>query len=144
MTSADREALRQDLLRDEGLRLAAYPDHLGFLTIGVGRLIDPRKPGAGLTHDEALYLLDNDMRACLSDLSGFPWFDRLWPVQQRALLNMRFQLGPTGFRGFRRMLAALDRGDIAAAVREALDSRWATQTPDRAQRVVAQLARAEG
>lgn len=144
MTSTEREALRQDLIRDEDVRLAAYPDHLSFLTIGCGRLIDPRKAGAGITYDEAMYLLDNDIRTCLSDLSSFPWFPRLWPGQQRALLNMRFQLGAGGFRSFRQMLAALERGDTATAVREAQDSQWArVDTPERAQRVTTLLERAE-
>lgn len=145
MTSIQRAALRQALVRDQGLRLAAYPDHLGFLTIGIGRLIDPRKPGAGISHDEAYVLCDNDIRQALSDLHGFTWFGRLDAVRQNALLNMRFQLGPSGFRSFRKMIAALSAGDVQTASEEGLDSVWATiQTPSRARRVMHELASGHG
>ena len=42
------ENLTDQLRRDEGCVLHAYPDHLGFLTLGIGRLIDRRK-GGGIT-----------------------------------------------------------------------------------------------
>ena len=44
------------LRRDEGRVRHAYQDHLGYWTIGVGRLIDQRK-GGGLSEDEIDYLL---------------------------------------------------------------------------------------
>jgi lysozyme len=139
MTSADREALRQDLIRDEGLKLSAYQDHLGFWTIGVGRLIDARK-GGGITKPEAMVLLDNDIRVCMEDLAMWPWFQQLNGVRQRALLNMRFQLGSGGFRGFRQMRAALEAGDPALAAVRARHSKWAREdTPERAARVTAML-----
>lgn len=138
MTSADREAVRQQLITHEGLKLAAYPDHLGFLTIGVGRLIDSRK-GGGISPIEAGLLLDNDINRCLEDLASFPWFATLNPVRQRAVIDMRFQLGSRGLRGFTQMLAALQAGDCALAAVCARQSKWATQTPERAATVTAQI-----
>ena len=41
------------LRREEGSRPHAYQDHLGFWTIGVGRLIDVRK-GGGLSPERAM------------------------------------------------------------------------------------------
>ena len=140
MTVEQRVALRLALARDEGIRLAAYPDHLGFLTIGIGRLIDPRKAGAGISQAEAEYLCDNDICRCLSDLEAFAWFQALNPVRQNAVLNMRFQLGLGGFRGFRKMLEALAQGDYIGAGEEGRNSSWArTQTPERANRVMGEL-----
>jgi hypothetical protein len=40
-----------------------------------------------------------------------------------------------GVLGFKLMLKALARGDRAEAERQALDSDWAEQTPNRAKRV---------
>ena len=58
------------LLRgDEGEVLTAYPDHLGYLTIGVGRLIDKRK-GGGITPEESAYLLANDIMRKSMDLDS--------------------------------------------------------------------------
>jgi lysozyme len=50
-----------ELRRDEGVDRSAYQDHLGFWTIGVGRLIDRRK-GGGLSDEEIDYLLQNDVK----------------------------------------------------------------------------------
>jgi lysozyme len=42
----------EQLTREEGKRRSAYQDHLGYWTIGVGRLIDARK-GGGLSDEES-------------------------------------------------------------------------------------------
>lgn len=133
------EQLKQDLHRDEGQVLHAYEDHLGYLTIGVGRLIDKRR-GGGITHEEAMYLLGNDIERVRHDLQArLPyWFD-LSPNRQRALCNMAFQLGVEGLLAFRRMHAAIKAQDWDLAHQEALDSKWAAQTPARAKRVAALL-----
>ena len=139
MTPEDREALRAQLVEHEGLKLSAYFDHLGFWTIGVGRLIDARR-GGGITKSEAMILLDNDIDLCVADLSVAPWWAGLDAVRQRAVIDMRFQLGATGFRKFTKMLAALDAGDPVEAARLARLSKWAREdTPARAARVTAML-----
>ena len=136
MTSAERDLLRQDLVRDEGLRLTVYKCPAGFQSIGVGRNLE----GRGISKAEAFYLLANDINACLDDLATFAWWGALNPVRQRALLNMRFQLGSGGFRGFTDMLAALERRDYVAAAEAARASKWArTDSPERAKRVTKQL-----
>lgn len=136
MTTQEREAVRMDLIRDEGLRLKVYRCPAGYLTVGVGRNLE----GRGISSAEAMYLLDNDINACLADLASFAWWGALNPVRQRALLNMRFQLGSGGFRAFKQMLAALDRRDYPAAATAARDSKWAkADSPARAARVTAML-----
>lgn len=132
MTSEQREALRQSLIRDEGLRLKPYRCTAGKLTIGVGRNLDD----GGITAQEAMQLLDHDINACLEDLAFYPWFRTLSPVRQNALVNMRFQLGPGGFRGFTQMLAALAAGDPVLAAEKARLSKWRREdAPARAERV---------
>lgn len=137
MTTSEREALRQDLIRDEGLRLTVYQCPAGYQTVGVGRNLE----GRGISKAEAMVLLDNDINACLDDLATFAWWGALNPVRSKALLNMRFQLGSGGFRAFKQMLAALEQRDYAAAAVAARDSKWAREdSPARAQRVTAQIA----
>ena len=46
---------------------------------------------------------------------------------------MAFQLGLKGVLNFSRMWEALKRHDYVAAADEMLDSRWAEQTPSRAE-----------
>lgn len=135
----DTIALKDDLIRDEGVVLHAYEDSLGYLTIGIGRLIDKRR-GGGISLEEARYLLGNDIARITAELDRhIPWWNGLPEPKQRALANMAFQLGISGLLGFRKMLAALKAGEWEKASREALDSSWSLQTPERAERIAAVL-----
>lgn len=131
------QQIREDLERDEGWVPHVYEDHLGFQTIGYGFLVDPRRGGGLPKHiadrwmDHLLVQIGNALDARI------PWWRRQPEGVQRALVNMAYQLGVNGLLNFRKMLAALERGDRAEAARQALDSRWARQTPNRANRVAA-------
>lgn len=130
------EALRRQLVEHEGLRLSAYKDSLGYLTIGVGRLIDARR-GGKISHDEAMYLLDNDIAECIGDLRGWlPWFDREDPIRQRALIDLRFNLGGGGLRKFKNTLARWAVQDYAGAARGLRNSLWYRQVGRRGPRIV--------
>ncbi len=135
----------EQLTRDEGRVKTAYPDHLGWLTIGVGRCVDPRRKGCGLRDSEIDLLLTNDLAEYHTELTqAFPWFARLNPARQGALINMRHQLGMAGLQGFPRMLNALRDEHWHDAEYHALDSKWArVQTPQRARRIAYQLASGE-
>ena len=124
---------------DEGLVLHAYTDSLGFLTIGYGRLIDKRKNG-GITEQEAEYLLSHDIAYKLGQLyAKLPWITKLSDVRKGVLLNMAFQLGVEGLMGFKNTLSKIESGDYKGASVNMLQSKWATQTPNRAQRMAEQM-----
>lgn len=126
--------ITKDLLRHEGTVLHAYRDHLGYLTIGTGRLIDERR-GGGISEAEAEHLLANDIDRIASQLQNEQGFRNSPAEVKRALVNMGFQLGIAGLLSFHRMWQALEQRDFDTAATEALDSRWAEQTPNRAQEV---------
>lgn len=121
---------------EEGRVAHAYRDHLGYLTIGVGRLIDSRRGGA-LREAEIDLLLANDLAACAAAMRGWPAWDRVAddPVRATALLSMCFQLGARGLAGFGDTLARVAAGRFDDAADAMLDSLWAAQTPARAMRV---------
>lgn len=136
MTTTDRDALKRQLIAHEGLRLKLYRDTLGIETIGVGRNLRD----VGISARTADQMLEEDVDACLSDLRTFGWFATLDPVRQRALCDLRFNVGPTRLRGFVKLLAALAAKDYATAAAELLDSRWARQVqPSRRDTVIRQL-----
>ncbi len=127
MTDATLEELRKLLIADEGVVLHAYPDSRGFLTIGCGRLIDPRR-GGGITYTEALYLLDHDMDNCAAELSErFAWYEDQDPVRQVVLLSLCFNLGIDGLAKFTNTLAAFKRKDYEAAAKGLMASLWYSQ-----------------
>lgn len=66
-------------------------------------------------------------------------FDALPSGAQIALVSMCYQLGADGLGHFVKMWEAIARGDGAEAERQALDSRWARQTPRRAKETAAML-----
>lgn len=125
--------------QDEGLVLHAYQDHLGFWTLGYGRLIDKRK-GGRISEDEALYLLKNDVNERAKALSdALPFWADLDDARKGALLNMSFQLGMAGLLKFKNTLAFIEAGDYENAAANMLKSKWAQQTPARAKRVSEQI-----
>lgn len=139
-----RRELNHQLRADEGERACAYQDHLGYWTIGVGRLVDSRKPGAGLRPSEISMLLDNDIEDRITELGKqLPWMAALDEARQGVLLNMSFQLGVAGLLGFRTTLRLVQEGRYSEAAKQMLDSKWATQTPGRAKRMAEQMRTGE-
>jgi len=132
----ETDLLIAELRRDEGEVLAAYQDHLGYWTIGVGRLIDKRR-GGGISAEESAMLLRGDIERVRENLDlALPWWRGLDPVRQRAVQNMCFQLGIGGLTGFKNSLRYLERRDYTAAAANLRLSLWARQTPERAGRVI--------
>lgn len=134
MTPETKAKLTARLMIDEGVIPHAYQDHLGYWTIGVGRLIDKRK-GGGLSRDEIQYLLNNDMREKeKAVLDNIPWAANLDDARFCVLVMMAFQLGIDGLLKFKNTLAKTRAGDYAGAADSMLKSLWAKQTPARAKR----------
>jgi lysozyme len=135
-----RARLTAQLRRDEGEKLHVYKDHLGYWTLGVGRLVDKRR-GGGISAEESAYLLNNDINRIDADLrSRLAWFANLDEVRQEALINMAFQLGVEGLLKFRNTLAAIRDERYEHAAELARQSLWAKQTPERAKRVCLQIS----
>ena len=134
-----RDMAKAQIRVDEGSIPHAYPDSLGYLTIGVGRLIDERL-GGGLSPDEIDYLLENDLsRAEATAKALFPSFMGLSDSRKAVLLSLAFQLGPTRLAGFQRFREAVSAGAWEQACAELKDSRWYDQVPERAERLIKQF-----
>lgn len=128
----DREALKKDLTRDEAYRRFIYKCTAGKWTIGIGRNLDDR----GVTIEEALYLLDNDILLTERELDiNLPWWRAMTEPRQRVLANMCFNLGVKRLLLFRRTLEAMERGDYKTAANEMLTSSWAHQVGARSKRL---------
>lgn len=131
----DTPKLKQDLIRDEGLRKEAYKDTVGLWTIGVGHLLGTEMRMTRITNNEAMALLDSDIVDAEHALDrSVPFWAQLDSVRQRALVNMSFNLGPklAEFVTFKKHLAA---GNWPAAVTAMLNSKWAKQVGARANRL---------
>ena len=129
------DALIEDLKSDEGWRPSAYSDSLGYLTIGYGFLIDERKGGELPVEIAEQWLVYAATQRWNALVNIYPWLIDQPEQVQRAVANMAYQLGVNGVGNFTKMLNALESGDRETAAIEALDSKWSTQTPERAERV---------
>lgn len=134
------ENLTRQLTGDEGTSATVYKDTLGFFTIGIGRLVDPSKPGCGLRPSEMAFMLSNDINERLAILKlKLPWLTDLSEPRQAVLLNMSFQLGIKGLLNFVKTLKLVREGSYDGASDGMLQSVWATQAPARAKRLATQM-----
>ncbi len=117
-----------------------YVDTEGYSTIGYGHKIldsEREKFKNGISAIDADLLLAWDIDRTTKDVKSLGLdLPQDW---QDFLVIMTFQLGLGGVKKFRKMLAALDRKDWKEAIRQAKDSLWYRQTPNRLDDMVKQL-----
>ncbi len=121
--------IKEQLIKHEGLRLDIYDDSVGKATVGVGRNIEDK----GISRDEAMLMLDNDIQEVEEQVNHFRWFGTLSDVRRRVIIDMVFNLGITRFRKFKKTIAHIAAGDYEGASVEMLDSKWAKQVGIRAE-----------
>jgi lysozyme len=121
--------LVEQLKRHEGLELSPYKDTVGKLTIGYGRNLDD----VGISEKEAEFMLRNDIAIAITEADkAFDWLQNLNDARKDVVYNMVFNMGLPRFKGFKKMIAALERNYFAVAADEMMDSRWAQQVGIRA------------
>jgi lysozyme len=112
---------------EEGFRKKPYNDTRGIATFGIGFTY--------ITEDEANDILTNriiDIDDTLED--RFFWYNWLNDIRKTVVISMVYQLGLGGFEKFKKMIIALEDEDYEEAAKQMLDSRWAKQTPARAEK----------
>lgn len=131
----NKDLMRKVLRTDEGVVEHAYEDSEGYLTIGVGHLIDKRK-GGKLSKASIDFILDEDIDLKWEELTrAIPWIVNLNEPRQHVLLNMAFNLGVDGLLEFKDTLRFIGAGEFKQASVAMLDSKWARQVGDRAKRL---------
>lgn len=115
--------------KHEGLRLKPYRCTAGKLTIGYGRNLEDN----GITEEEAHFLLMNDLKKSWDECcKAFSWISKMDKIRQGVIVELCFNMGLGRLKGFKKMLAACERGDYETASVEMLDSLWARQVGQRA------------
>ncbi len=144
------------LKRNEGVRTKVYKDSLGIPTVAVGfnlKRLDARERlaevgavyedvllGKALTLAQVDKLLAVDIAECLEDLLRlFPDFDTLPPGAKQVLVDLRFNLGGRGLRGFSNTLAEFRARRFSTAGDRLAKSLWAKQVGRRAVENIALL-----
>ena len=123
--------------KHEGYRNKVYKDTLGKRTVGVGHLCVEEFWENDKEYEEKFLMdiLEADLQNAINGAerlcSNCPDIDDL---AKEIIVEMVFQLGETGVSKFKNMWKALEQDPPAysVAASEMLDSRWAKQTPNRA------------
>jgi len=116
---------------NEGLRLQAYEDTHGFVTIGYGRNLSTR----GISKAMAELMLKEDIAHCEVKLDTYySWWRLRREGSQTVLVDMCINIGFNGLSKFQNMLRSLFNSDYKGAAAHLMDSRYARQLKGRANR----------
>jgi lysozyme len=130
--------LKERIKEHEGYRNTIYLDSLNKATIGYGHLVtseDPYKINQEYSKEELDAQFEADFQTAKAHteklINGNNVAELLFNAKC-VLIEMVFQLGIGGVSKFKKMWSALQKQDYNKASIEMLDSRWAKQTPSRA------------
>jgi len=125
----DRDLIKKRLIDFESMELKMYFCKSNKPTIGVGRnLLDN-----GITEEEAMYLLNNDIAAVIGKLDKHWIAWRKLPITaQYVCIDVVFNMGINTWMSFRKTRAYMELGEFDKAGDELLDSKYAKQVGRRA------------
>jgi len=148
-----------DKIREnEGFERLPYVDTEGFVTVGTGtKLTQSQLASLGLNGQKGFYSTDSVRKALGgkapytdAQLESFLMkeiaraeggarnsvnnYDSLPATVQDVLIDMAYQLGNQGLLNFKNMRESLEAGNYSKASTDLLDSLYASQTPNRANR----------
>ena len=134
--------LLESVKKHEGYRNKVYLDTLGKRTVGVGHLCveDFWEDDKEYEEKFLMTILEHDLQTAIKSaedlINNCPSGGKanISDDAKILIIEMVFQLGGNGVSKFRKMWQALqqDPPDYAEASVQMLDSRWAKQTPNRA------------
>ena len=130
------EQLKERIKEHEGFVPRIYKDSLGFATIGYGHLVkegEQWEEGKEYTKEQLEYVFDTDFEEAKKNAFSLIGDIELVDDAKCVIIEMVFQLGIAGVGKFKAMWKALKENDYNTASLEMLDSRWAKQTPKRAE-----------
>ena len=139
----NKDRLREEIAEDEGCKYEIYLDHLGIASTGVGHMItevdeEYGKPvGTVVEQERVRQLFALDIAVTLDECKVlYPDFDDLPEECQHIIANMMFNMGRPRLSKFKDMKAAVDARSWDLAADAMVDSKWYTQVPNRARRLV--------
>lgn len=132
--------------KHEGRKAKPYKCPAGHDTIGVGwnmeanplppAIAEHLKKHGRITQEMIDELFQTSVRQAVADCRVlFPEFDLFSDARRMALIDFVFQLGFARARRFVHSIAAINTNRWADAAKEMLKSRWAEQTPKRAETI---------
>lgn len=147
-------SLERLLILEESYRSHPYDDHTGAtmalphsdITIGIGRNLEAN----GISKDEAIYMLRNDIAECIEGLMESPvlWVQEVYTVSQGVRFDvwvaMAFQMGVAGVLKWDESLKLFGRGEYLEVAQHIRASKWGRiDSPFRAERMAKMMESGE-
>ena len=132
----DYTDLMERIKKHEGFVPKIYKDSLGFATIGYGHLVLPEEQweeGKEYSKEQLEHVFKTDFNNAVGQATGLMDGMDLDDKAREVIIEMVFQLGVGGVGKFKKMWEALRNKDYGEASFQMMDSRWAKQTPNRAE-----------
>ena len=132
------EELKEQIKEHEGFVPRTYKDSLGKRTIGFGHLcVEPEQwdDDKEYTREELERVFDKDFDEALKNAESLIGERSINFIAKQVIIEMVFQLGIGGVGKFKKMWSALDGEDYGEASFQMMDSLWAKQTPNRAEKL---------
>ena len=137
------DKLLESVKKHEGFRKKVYLDSLGKRTVGYGHLCveDKWVDGWEYSQVELEDLLEKDLQGAIDQAHDMCQELKISDDAKTIICEMIFQLGGNGVSKFKNMWKALKENppNYEEASVQMLDSRWAKQTPARAQEMAGHM-----
>ena len=126
-------SLIEDIKQEEGFSGTVYKCTEGFDTVGYGTKLP-------LTKEESELILNHRLNQTKAQLTSYLYDLDIKQEAWDILFSMAYQLGVNGVLKFKKMIEALRSKDYKEASKQGLDSLWAKQTPNRANRLMKRMS----
>ena len=140
------DRLRQELTTDEGCKYETYLCSENKLTGGIGHLIlgtdaEYNKPiGTAISSERVSEWFEQDIQMTIKDCKKvYDDWDNLPEEVRLICANMMFQLGRPRYSGFKKKIQAVKDGQWLEAATQMKQSRWYSQTTNRADRLISRM-----
>jgi len=142
----DLDKLQKELAEDEGCKYEIYLDHIGYKTFGIGHLCKATDPendmdvGTEVSKERVDECFEADIAMTIKDCNIlYSNFNGIPEEAQLVLANMMFNLGRPRLSKFVNLKLAVDSEDWMEASVQMMDSKWARQVPNRAERLCSRM-----
>lgn len=153
--TVDVKQVYEEISADEGKVLHAYLCSEHHKTVGIGHKVletdaenrlyiygagDDVADDQSISEGRCYELFQEDVQVAIGGCERiYGNWEELPQEAQHILVNMCFQLGQGGLSKFKNFKVAIEDYQWQRAAEEMLDSRWAKQTPERAERLKSRM-----
>ena len=137
------DKLREEIEADEGNVSEIYLDHLSLETFGIGHLVKKTDPeygmpvGTPVSRKRVNTCFNQDIEGTIRDCKIlYKNFTKLPEEAQLILCNMMYNLGYTRLAKFSKLKASVAKKDYKECAKQMYASKWRTQVPNRAERLI--------